>query len=92
MSKDIDEVLSAPTDVNIDPLLAQLIVPKQMKLNNSLFMSYKLKIGPDANRIAQYNMFVKAVVCLHIAIGCNVTPKVHLMQKHVAKKVLFQGD
>ena len=46
--------------------------------------SYASTIDPDEEDIAWYRRYVTAAVHSHVAISCNVTPKVHLMWKHVA--------
>ena len=53
--------------------------------------SYASKVDPTANDIAQYRRFVKAAVYSHVGIGCSVTPKVHMMWKHVADQMLLPG-
>ena len=39
--------------------------------------------NPNATDIAAYSCFVTAAVCCHVELGLSVTPKVHLMWKHV---------
>ena len=45
--------------------------------------SYASTIGPDEEDITRYRWYITAAVYSHVAINCNVTPKVHLMWKHV---------
>ena len=44
-------------------------------------------INPSNKDIAWYERFVKAAVHSHVRIECNITPKVHLMWKHVAHQM-----
>ena len=53
--------------------------------------SFASKIDPTTNDILQYKRFVTAAVFCHVAEGCNVTPKVHLMWRHVAKQMELPG-
>jgi hypothetical protein len=53
--------------------------------------SYASKIDPTATDIAQYKRFVAAAVDCHVGVGCSVTPKVHMMWKHVADQMLLPG-
>ncbi|KAL7428693.1 hypothetical protein ACHAXM_001389 [Skeletonema potamos] len=34
-----------------------------------------------------YKRYIKAAIFYHIQIGCSITPKVHLMLKHVLKQM-----
>ena len=38
-----------------------------------------------------YNEFVTAAVNCHVEYGCNITPKVHLMYKHVRQQMELPG-
>lgn len=49
--------------------------------------SYASVLKPSQEDIAQYERFVKVAVDAHVEYGCNVTPKVHLMLKHVAPQM-----
>ena len=49
--------------------------------------SYASTINPSNEDIAWYERFVKAAVHSHVGIECNITPKVHLMWKHVAHQM-----
>ena len=42
------------------------------------------KESPSPADISQYQRYAKAAVYSHVAIGCSVTPKVHMIWKHVA--------
>lgn len=53
--------------------------------------SYASKIDPTEHDILKYKQFVEAAVGAHMAYGCNVTPKVHLMWKHVAPQMKLSG-
>ena len=46
-------------------------------------ISYSRKENPDPNDIMMYRRFVRAAVDGHVKLGLSVTPKVHLMHKHV---------
>ena len=48
--------------------------------------SYAIKVNLTDNDIKQYERVVTATVKSHIAEGLGVTPKVHLMWKHIAQK------
>ena len=45
------------------------------------------KVDPSDDDILHYSRFVKAAVHSHVEVGCNVTPKVHLMWAHVATQM-----
>mmetsp|Transcript_18795 Transcript_18795/g.40722 ORF Transcript_18795/g.40722 Transcript_18795/m.40722 type:complete len:254 (-) Transcript_18795:64-825(-) len=53
--------------------------------------SYASILDPTDNDIKQYKRFVTAAVKSHIAAGLSVTPKVHLMWKHVALQMELPG-
>lgn len=53
--------------------------------------SYASTIDPTKNDIDMYQRFVTAAVHLHAYLGLNVTPKVHLMWKHVADQMGLSG-
>jgi len=53
--------------------------------------SYASTIDPTKNDIDMYQRFVTAAVHLHVQLGLNVTPKVHLMWKHVADQMTLLG-
>lgn len=53
--------------------------------------SYASKINPTRDDINLYQRFVTAAVHLHVKLGMNVTPKVHLMWKHVAQQMELSG-
>ena len=53
--------------------------------------SYASKKGPMKNDIVMYQRFVTAAVHSHVALGLNVTPKVHLMWRHVARQMQLTG-
>ena len=46
------------------------------------------KIDPTADDVEMYLRFVKAAVHSHVAIGCNIMPKVHLMWIHVKGQMI----
>ena len=50
--------------------------------------SYASKMNPTAEDITMYLRFVTAAVHAHVELGLNVTPKVHLMWKHVFEQML----
>ena len=52
---------------------------------------YASKIDPTANDITMYRRFVTAAVYCHKGVGCNITPKVHLMWKHVEVQMKLPG-
>jgi len=45
--------------------------------------SHARTVDPSDHEIGMYERFVTAAVFCHMKIGCSVTPKVHLMLKHV---------
>lgn len=51
--------------------------------------SYASKMNPTAEDITMYLRFVTAAVHAHVELGLNVTPKVHLMWKHVFEQMLL---
>ena len=53
--------------------------------------SYASKLDPAEDDIKQYSRFVTAAVHAHIQEGLSVTPKVHLMWKHVAQQMRLPG-
>eukprot|EP00984_Skeletonema_dohrnii_P023410 scaffold12506_cov64-Skeletonema_dohrnii-CCMP3373.AAC.1 len=53
--------------------------------------SYASKIDPTKDDILMYERFVTAAVHLHVELGLNVTPKVHLMWKHVVMQMMLDG-
>ncbi len=53
--------------------------------------SYASKIDPIPHDLEMYNKFVEAAVRSHVAVGCNVTHKVHLMWKHVGQQMRVAG-
>ena len=53
--------------------------------------SYASKVNPTADDIALYKRYVTAAVYCHVAEGLSVTPKVHMMWKHVATQMLVPG-
>ena len=54
--------------------------------------SFASKIAPSKEHgILQYIRFVTAAVNCHVAQGCSVTPKVHLMWRHVADQMECPG-
>lgn len=53
--------------------------------------SFASKKGPMKNDIVMYQRFVTADVHSHVALGLNVTPKVHLMWRHVARQMQLTG-
>ena len=71
-------------DFDIDDLCSQFA--NLLLLLDGAF-SYATKIGPTVEDIAVYKRYCCAVTHSHIAIGCNVTPKVHLMNGHVANQM-----
>ena len=54
-------------------------------------VSYASKVDPSPADIWMYNRLVSAAVYCHIAEGCNITPKVHLMWRHVAVQMNLPG-
>ena len=42
------------------------------------------KVDPTDEDIAMYQRFVDAAISSHVAAGCNITHKAHLMLEHVA--------
>ena len=46
-------------------------------------ISYARKKNPEPNDVVQYRRFARAAVDGHVKLGLSVTPKVHLMHKHV---------
>ena len=46
-------------------------------------ISYSRKEYPEPNDVIQYRRFARAAVDGHVKLGLSVTPKVHLMHKHV---------
>ena len=44
-------------------------------------------INPKEQDVKMYKRFVDAAVFCHMKIGCSVTPKVHLMLKHVVQQM-----
>ena len=53
--------------------------------------SFASTINPKQADIDCYKAFVQAAVQSHVEYGCNVTPKVHLMWKHVAPQMKLPG-
>jgi len=53
--------------------------------------SYASTLDPTDDDITQYKRFVTAAVNAHVAAGLSVTPKVHLMWKHVAQQMKLPG-
>ena len=53
--------------------------------------SFASKKGPMKNDIVMPRRFVTAAVHSHVALGLNVTPKVHLMWRHVARQMQLTG-
>lgn len=53
--------------------------------------SYASIINPTSEDIVMYERFVTAAVHLHKDLGMSVTPKVHLMWKHVKHQMGFPG-
>jgi len=53
--------------------------------------SYASKVNPTADDIALYKRYVTAAVYCHVAEGLSITPKVHMMWKHVATQMLVPG-
>ena len=49
--------------------------------------SYASTTNPTPKDVEWYTMFSTTAVKSHVDIGCNVTPKVHMMLKHVAKQM-----
>lgn len=49
--------------------------------------SFASTINPTREDIAMYERFVTAAVHLHKDLGMNVTPKVHMMWKHVKHQI-----
>ena len=45
--------------------------------------SYARTINPTENDVITYQQFVDATVIGHVSLGLTITPKVHLMLKHV---------
>ena len=45
--------------------------------------SYARTINPTANDAIAYQQFVDAAVIGHVSLGLTITPKAHLMLKHV---------
>jgi hypothetical protein len=54
-------------------------------------LSYASIINPTSEDIVMYERFVTAAVHLHKDLGMSVTPKVHLMWKHVKYQMGFPG-
>ena len=69
------------SDLDIDDLCSRFA--NLLLLWDGAF-SYATKIDPTLEDIAMYDRYCSAATRSHIAIGCNVTPKVHLMYRHVA--------
>ena len=44
-------------------------------------------VDPDKATISAYSSFVMAAVCCHVDLELSITPKVHLMHKHVAHQM-----
>ena len=53
--------------------------------------SHASKIDPTEEDIVMYKRFVLAAVMSHVTEGLSVTPKVHLMWKHVEEQMRFPG-
>ncbi|KAL7525693.1 hypothetical protein ACHAXR_001117, partial [Thalassiosira sp. AJA248-18] len=53
--------------------------------------SFASRIDPSEDDIVQYKRFVTAAVHSHVGVGCKITPKVHLMWKHVADQMRVPG-
>ena len=49
--------------------------------------SYVSITDPTEDDIKEYHPYVKVAVYSHVCIGCNITPKVYLMWKHVEKQL-----
>jgi hypothetical protein len=45
--------------------------------------SYARTINPTENDVIAYQQFVDAAVIEHVSLGLTITPKAHLMLKHV---------
>ena len=45
------------------------------------------RVDPSADDIKLYGRYVEAVVHSHVAMECSVTPKVHLMWRHVREQM-----
>jgi hypothetical protein len=45
--------------------------------------SYARTINPTENDVIAYQQFVDAAVIGHVSLGLTITPKAHLMLKHV---------
>lgn len=50
-------------------------------------ISYARKEYPEPNDVIMYRRFVRAAVEGHVKLGLSVTPKVHLMHKHVESQM-----
>ena len=53
--------------------------------------SFENKISPSHDDVIQYRRFVTAAVLSHVELGCNVTPKVHMMWSHVVDGMMMPG-
>ena len=53
--------------------------------------SLKQLINPSKSEMDAYNEFVTAAINCHIENGCNITPKVHLVYKHVRQQMELPG-
>ena len=49
------------------------------------------KFAPSEDDVIQYKRFVTAAVLSHVELGCNVTPKVHMMWSHVVDGMRLPG-
>ena len=50
--------------------------------------SFASKISPSEDNVQQYSRFSTVAVYSHVSLGCNVTPKVHMMWKHVKDQMM----
>jgi hypothetical protein len=49
--------------------------------------SHARTTNPKEHDFRMYKRYIKAAIFYHIQIGCSITPKVHLMLKHVLKQM-----
>ena len=54
-------------------------------------LSFASKIDPSEDDVIQYERFVTAAVLSHVELGCNVTPKAHMMWSHVVDGMRLPG-
>ena len=68
----------------------ELMLPICVMLWDGAF-SYASKVDPSHEDISMNKRFVMFAVYSHVDVGCNITPKVHLMWKHAARQIGFPG-